>query len=429
MISMPSWPQDKPSSLWMRLSRERFNAPELTGNLSADAVVVGGGISGLSTALALKERGLDVVVLEAVTIGSGASGRANGQVIATLTQHSPDAVSEQLGKSFLHMVTGSADKLYGFVERFGIDCDAARNGWLQPAHSPGRARRAQTLAQQWARAGAPAVAVDKSEVSVKIGAPGYYGGWLHAGGGHINPYAFTLGLARGAGAEGVSIFEHSPALSLSRADGMWQVTTPGGEIRARFVGVATGAHTGSLWPGLERTFVPVTSYQTATEPLGALAEQILPGDHAFSDTRRDLRYMRKDREGRLISGAALAIQAGAPWRLPPMVRNRLGQLFPTLSAVAMPDFWAGRIAMTADRLPHLHRTDDGLAAWVGCNGRGLALCCAMGSVLADAMLGRPAGELALRPTAIKQLPFHGFIVPTARMVLPYYRWLDRQEAA
>ncbi|MGR7997833.1 NAD(P)/FAD-dependent oxidoreductase [Xanthobacter sp. ZOL 2024] len=253
------------------------------------------------------------------------------------------------------------------------------------------------------------------------------GGWLHRGGGHINPYAFTVGLARGVAGTGVRIFEGSPATALKRVGGLWQVTTPAGTVRAPRVALATGAHTGDLWPGLRRTFVPVTSYQVATAPLGSLAARILPGDEAFSDTRRDLRYMRKDREGRLVSGAALAIQMGAASRLPAAVRRRLAQLFPELAAVPMPDFWGGRIAMTVDRLPHLHRTDEGLAAWVGCNGRGLALCCGMGTVLADAVLGRPDAELALPPTPPKPLPLHGFVTATARMILPYYRWLDGRE--
>lgn len=426
---MPSWPQDAASSLWTRLSRERFSAPTLRGAETADVVVIGGGIAGLSTALALRDRGFDVVLLEAASIGSGASGRANGQVIATLTRLGPEGMAKTLGKPFLDMVAGSADVLYGFVERFGIDCDAVRNGWLQPAHSPGRAAAARGLAAQWAAAGAPAVALDRAEVEARIGAPGYHGGWLHRGGGHINPYAFTVGLARGVAGTGVRIFEGSPALALARVEGTWRVTTPAGEVRAPRVAIATGAHTGDLWPGLERTFVPVTSYQVATEPLGALAERVLPGDEAFSDTRRDLRYMRKDRDGRLVSGAALAIQVAAARRLPVAVRDRLAQLFPELATVPMPDFWGGRIAMTVDRLPHLHRTDDGLAAWVGCNGRGLALCCGMGTVLADAVLGKPESELALRPTKMKRLPFHRFVVATARMILPYYRWLDGREVS
>lgn len=421
-----SWPQDAPSPLWAALSRESFAAPVFQGEADVDAVVIGGGIAGLATALALRARGRSVIVLEAAIIGAGASGRANGQVIGTLTRHGPEAIAATLGQPFLDLVAGSADVLFGLIDRFAIDCDAVRAGWMQPAHSPGRARRAAGLAAQWARAGAPAEALDQAQVTARIGAPGYCGGWLHRGGGHINPYAFTLGLARGVAGEGARIFQRSPALALERQGQGWRIVTPGGRIRARHVALATGAHTGSLWPGLARSIVAVTSYQAATDPLGDLAARVLPGNAAFSDTRQDLRYMRKDRAGRLVSGAALALQIGAETRLPRLVRHRLAQLFPELAGIGMQAFWGGRIAMTTDRLPHLHR-QDGLAAWLGCNGRGLALCCAMGPVLADAALGLPDDRLALRPMPVRPLPLHGPVSRSARLILPWYRWQDSRE--
>ncbi len=421
-----NWPQDPPAQLWSQLSRERFSAPALHEDSEADAVVIGGGIAGLATALALLERGCRTILLEAAMVGAGASGRANGQVIGTLTRHGPEAIAQTLGQPFLDLVAGSADVLFGLVDRFGIDCDAVRKGWLQPAHSPGRAARAKALAAAWVHAGAPAEPLDQDQITAAIGAPGYFGGWLHRGGGHINPYAFTLGLARGVAAEGVRIHERSPALRLDRQGDHWRITTPDGQVRTHYVAVATGAYGGRLWPELARSIVPVTSYQAATEPLGPLADRILPGDHAFSDTRQDLRYMRKDREGRLVSGGALATQVGAATRLPALVRRRLALLFPEIVSRPMPHFWSGRIAMTVDRLPHLHR-GDGLAAFVGCNGRGLALCCAMGGVLADAALGAPEHQLVLPPRPVSPLPFYGLVASTARMILPYYRWKDWAE--
>lgn len=421
---MTTWPTDAPSPLWRRLSRETFSAPPLAGDAECDVAVVGGGIAGLTTALELRKRGRSVVVLEAATIGAGASGRANGQVIAALTRHGPDAIRATLGEPFLALLATAADRLFGLVETHGIDCDARRTGWLQPAHSPGRAQHGRAMAGQWAAFGAPAHALGRDEMEARIGSNAYHGGWEHRGGGHINPYAFTLGLARAAAEQGAIIHEGSPAVALARHDGAWTVATPAGRVRARRVALATAAHTGDLWPGLRRTIVPVTSYQAATAPLGPLAATVLPGDEAFSDTRQDLRYMRKDRDGRIVSGAALAIQTGAAIRQPRLVSHRLGQLRPDLGAVAIQDFWGGRIAMTIDRLPRLHRTPDGLATWIGCNGRGLALACAMAEVLADAVCDVPDDSLALRPTPLAPVPFHPVVSRTARMILPWLRWQD-----
>ncbi|WP_318866462.1 FAD-binding oxidoreductase [Sinorhizobium meliloti] len=325
------------------------------------------------------------------------------------------------------LVAGGADRLFGLIERYGIDCDARRSGWLQPAHTPGRAEPTASLATQWTMVGAPAAAVGPAEMSERLGTAAYFGGWEHRGGGHINPYAFTLGLARAAAAEGVRIFEQSPVRRLSRTGDLWSAETPAGRVESSKVVLATAAYSGDLWPERRRSIVPVTSYQAATEPLGALAGRILPLDEAASDTRMDLHFFRKDRDGRLVSGGALAVQAAAARRLPTLVARRLRALFPDLPDRPMPYFWGGRIAMTIDRLPHLHRRSDGLSVWIGCNGRGLALACALAPVLADAVEGLPDEDLGLRPTPPQSLPFHFLLARFARMILPWYRFRDSRE--
>ncbi len=421
-----------PSALYTRLSRETFSAPPLEGAAETDVAVIGGGIGGLAAALALRRAGIATTLLEAETIGAGASGRNNGQVIPTLTRHDPAAVLKTMGEArgerFLAMLQSSADLLFDTAASYAIDCDAARSGWIQPAHTPGRARLAERRAAQWAARGAPAEYLDAPALAARLGSTAYCGGWRHAGGGHINPLAFARGLARAAQQEGARIHEHSRARRLVREPDGWRVEAPQGVLRCRKLVVVTAAHTDALWPRLRRTIVPVTSYQLATDVLApTVAARILPGNEAASDTRNDLRYFHKDREGRLVTGGALAIQAVARPRLERAVRARLAELFPELAGADFPFFWGGRIAMTTDRLPRLHRTPDGLIGWIGCNGRGLALAMGMGAVLRDAVLGARDEDLALAPAPLTPVPLHPLVRRTARLALIHYRRKDRTE--
>jgi glycine/D-amino acid oxidase-like deaminating enzyme len=422
---------DAPSPLWAALSRETFTAAPLDGACDTDVAIVGGGISGLSTALYLARAGVATVVVEAGEIGAGASGRNNGQVIPTLTRHDPEAILKALGPDygprFLDLVKGSVDVLYDIVAQYSIDCDAVRNGWIQPAHTPGRARLAGQRAAQWQAQGVAAVALSAEEIAARLGTTAYYGGWFHPGGGHINPLAFTRGLARAATSEGARVHAHTPATALAlRPDG-WHIITPRGTIRAAKVVLATAAYSGALWPGLARSIVPVVSYQVATEPLGSDGASILPGNEAASDTRMDLRYFRRDREGRIVSGGALALQVLGQQRVTRLVLERLRVTFPQVSLMQAQYVWSGRIAMTPERLPRLHRRDDGLLAWIGCNGRGLALAMAMGQVMAEAARDAPASELPLPLTTPKAIPLSPLVNRTARLMLPYYRMKDRRE--
>jgi len=338
------------------------------------------------------------------------------------------ALGAERGDAFLRLVQGSADLLFDTAERYGIDCDARRTGWIQPAHSPGRARLAVARAAQWQARGAPVEALDAAGMAEHLGSDVYFGGWRHGGGGHINPLAFTRGLARAVQEEGGIIRENSPVMELQREADGWRLRTSDGAVRCRRVVVLTAAYTGGLWPGLASTIVPVPSYQLATHRLPAvIVKKILPHDEAASDTRFDLRYFRKDRQGRLITGGALAIQIAVHARLQALVGSKLAETFPDIDTPDLPHFWGGRIPMTVDRLPHLHRTADGLVGWIGCNGRGLALCMAMGSVMRDAVLDVADDALPLAPTPFVPVPFQPLVRRVARLALVNFRRKDARE--
>jgi glycine/D-amino acid oxidase-like deaminating enzyme len=247
-------------------------------------------------------------------------------------------------------------------------------------------------------------------------------------GGHINPLGLARGLAAAAIKAGVRVYGGSPATGLAATGQGWRIGTPAGAVVAKRVLLATAAYTDDLWPGLKRSVVPVRSYQMATRPLSDnLRKAILPADHAMSDTRGDLHFCHFDRDGRLVTGGALLIPDDDGKRIKAHIGERLAWLFPELGTPDFDHVWHGQIAMTPDRLPHLHELAPGLWSWLGCNGRGVALATAMGPVLTDAIKGVPHGRLAMAPTPLRPIQAHALLAALARGMLLLYRWRDARD--
>ena len=150
--------------------------------------------------LHLAKAGKAVTVLEAEDVGYGASGRNNGQVIPVLTRADPDALCARFGDAgerFVKLIGGSAAYLFDLVRENGLNCEAEQNGWIQPAHTPGRFRAiSENRFRQWEKHGAEVELIDKAELDRRIGTNFFFGGFGNRTGGHINPLALTRELAR-----------------------------------------------------------------------------------------------------------------------------------------------------------------------------------------------------------------------------------------
>ena len=384
-----------PPSLWAAVTPPRAPAPPLSGDVEADVAVVGGGFTGLSAALHLAKRGAVVRLLEANAVGWGASGRNNGQVIPTLTAAEPDAIVErhgEAGERLVRLIGHSASVLFDLAEEEGIDAEAERTGWFQPAHSPGRIRLSERRVDAWRRFGFPAELVDPERARAILGTDFWYGGMLNPTGGHINPLALARGLAAAAERHGATVHEGTPVAGFERTGGRWCLDTPRGRVRADAMVLATQAYTDTsataLAPRLARTIVPVLSWQMATEPVGDnLRASLLPGRQAVSDTRGDLRFFRYDARHRLVTGGAVLGPFREAERVAAVGARRLAEAYPELGEVRMTHVWSGRIAMTWDRFPRVHRLGPGAWTWIGCNGRGVALAVSLGRELAAAVQG------------------------------------------
>jgi len=131
-----------PRSLWAATAPPPPQTTSLIGEQRCDVAVVGAGITGLSTAIHLRERGIGCTVLEAARIGWGGSGRNSGHVIPTLAQGDPDhlvaTLGEERGERMVGFIRDSANATFDLIARHRIDCEAVYNGWAQPAHRPSR---------------------------------------------------------------------------------------------------------------------------------------------------------------------------------------------------------------------------------------------------------------------------------------------------
>ena len=198
ILPQASRPDRNPLSLWQAVSPERIASSALRGQLKTEVAIVGGGFTGLSTALHLARSGRKVCVVEGRTIGWGGSGRNNGQVIPVLSAAEPDAIEQhygQAGERLVELVRDSADYLFNLIAAENIACEAEQTGWFQPAHSAAHVQLSETRHAAWVKRGAPCQMLDGDATAKLLGSDFWYGGMLNPSGGHINPLMLARGLA------------------------------------------------------------------------------------------------------------------------------------------------------------------------------------------------------------------------------------------
>ena len=398
--------------LWADTAPASPQYPTLTETVDADVVIIGGGFTGLSTALALAERGRTAIVLEAGQPGSGASGVSGGQVIPGLRHFDHDLMSAygpEIGRRAYKFGGDSADRTFAIIARHNIECGAAQTGKIQAADSAAGLNEAHRRFTAWHAAGAPVEMIDRKSLADRLGTDVYLGGMIDGRGGTVQPLALTRGLAAAATSAGARIFGSSAALRIIREGNDWRVETRTGAARARQLLLATNAATGSLWPGLDRCFMPVWSYQIATVPIGGrLSAPALRDGSAVADTRRVLRYFRSDADGRLIGGGKGVSRAPRHIADFEFQRQVLQRLYPELAETQLSHAWGGQVAITIDRLPRIFALGDGAYAHLGCNGKGVAWCTAIGEAFAEAFVEDRPAALPIPVTPVSPIPFHQF---------------------
>jgi glycine/D-amino acid oxidase-like deaminating enzyme len=400
-----------PPSLYADTARPAPSTPPLDGDRRVSVAIVGGGFTGLSAALHMAEKGVDVAVLEAHEPGWGASGRNGGQVNPGL-KADPDQVEAdfgpELGARMLALSGNAPNLVFSLIERHQIACGALQSGTIRAAYQPKQAAEVRATAEQWLRRGAPGEILDRDTAATATGARRYSAAWIDRRGGQVNPLGYARGLAQAAQQAGATVHGGSPALSVRRDGGGWHVTTPGGTVRAEKLVLATNGYTGDLWPGLRRSIVPVFSGIACTEPLPeALAATILPERSVVYEVGSVTVYYRLDRDNRLLMGGrSVQRDLSHPDALRYLTNYAL-KLWPALNGVEWSHAWSGQLAVTPDHYPHIHEPAEGVLVCMGYNGRGVAMASAMGPQLAKRVIGGRAAEIDMPITDLREIPFHG----------------------
>ncbi len=403
-------------------------APALTESLRCDVCVVGGGITGCATALHLAERGYDVVLLEANSIGWGASGRSGAQVIAgfacdleTLARvvGAPDA------RRLWELSLAGVQLVKDLVTSHAIACDW-HDGQMHVAIKP--RQRAELRAYQRLLAAQydyPLEYLEGPALQAVLRSARYCAGLYDSRAGHLHPLNYTLGLAAAARAAGVRIFEDTRVLSFHE-EPQPRVTTAQGQVSARQLVFAGNAYLDSLVPALARKIMPVGTYIVASAPLGAVrAQQLITNRTAVTDSNFVLDYFRLSADHRLLFGGRVSYSKVPPANLRATMRARMLRVFPQLHDIALDYAWGGYVDISLNRAPHFGRLTRDIYFAQGFSGHGMALTGLAGKLMAEAIAGTSERFDVFARIPHRNFPGGKFLrVPGILLGTLYYRMRD-----
>lgn len=366
----------------------------LEGEVRADVAVIGGGFTGLASALELAEQGKRVVLVEANRIGWGQSGRNGGQVTGSLSgdaameRQLAHRVGRQAAEDFIwHLRWRGQDIIRRRVERYGIACDL-KAGHVHAAYKPGHlaAMRADYDGLVKRGMGDMVRWLERDDIGELLDTPLYHGGIHNRNNLHLHPLNLCLGEARALASLGGRIFEHSPVLEIVHG------ATPALRLEHGTVIADQILLAGDVSHKLERrrlggTIFPAAGGIVATAPLGELARQLNPHDVAVYDSRFVLDYYRMTADGRLLFGGG-ANYSGKPTRdIAAELRPCIERTFPQLRGVEIAFQWSCDMGIVFNRIPQLGKLAPNVWYAQGYSGHGLATSHIVGEVMARAICG------------------------------------------
>ena len=411
----------EPTSYWLADAARPEPLPALVGAVDCDLAVVGGGYSGLWTALLAKERdpSLDVVLVEADRVGGAASGRNGGFCAASITHGLGNGLDrwpaeigtlERLGRENL-------DAIQAAVARYGIDCDFERTGEMHVATEPYQVAELTAEAAAAEKLGHQPILMTAEEARSSVASPTYAGAlWDKDGAAMVHPAKLAWGLRDACLSLGVRIHERTPVRSLTAAGPGLRLRTPYGGISARKVALGTGVFP-PLLKRLKHYLIPVYDYALMTEPLSAaqLASIGWADRQGIGDSANQFHYYRLSADNRILWGGYDAIYHYGNGIGPDLERRpetfsllarHFFETFPQLEGLRFSHAWGGVID-TCSRFCAFYGTayNGRLAYAAGYTGLGVGATRFGADVMLDLLSGKETERTRLEMVRSKPLPF------------------------
>ncbi len=364
--------------------------PRLEGDIKADVCIIGAGFTGIAAAYELAARGYDVVVLEAMRVGWGASGRNGGQIIGGISGE--ERLIKKLGPGIADTIWelrwSGHDIIRERVAKHAISCDL-KWGYIDVALKPRHMTAFRAEYEALKAHGFPYEhrLVGRDEVRALLGTDRYIGGLINKGNGHLHPLNLCLGEAEAASGMGVRFFENSEVVDIRHGPRV-QVCTRSGSVNAAFAVLAGNAYHRLERKALKGKLFPAGSYIIATEPLpDDIVRMINPQDLAVCDPNYVLDYFRLSADKRLLFGGRCNYSGRVPKSIKRALLPRMVRLYPRLKDVRIDYEWGGNIGIVVNRVPLLGRTAPNVFYAQGYSGHGVNVTHIAGRLLAEAISG------------------------------------------
>lgn len=372
-------------------ANQQLSFPSLKGEISADVCIIGGGYTGLSSAIHLRKAGYSVALLEANKMGWGASGR-NGGHVGTGQRADQETLEKLVGmdhaKALWQLGLEAVDTVCDLIDEFHIDCEL-KTGNLHVAskakEQPWLIEEAEHLQKvydyQQIRY------VDSAELADMTSGQGFHGGVLDEGSRHLHPLNYALGLAKAADSLGAMLHEGSRVLSYTEGHEVC-VKTDSGTVKSKYLVLACNGYLEKLEPRTAGRIMPINNYMLATEPLSdEMARRLIRDDTSMSDSLFVIDYWKLSADNRMLFGGGESYTRRFPADIGNFVRKYMLRIYPELANTRIDYGWGGTLAITLNRMPDFGRLSSQVFYAHGYSGHGVPTATMAGKLLAEVIAG------------------------------------------